>query len=78
MNFQDWEKVKLDDQEILAIEQEAHRLQNHEDPEHVARVCVGLLNQTLYQSKHLENAMNRIGFLEMEREILLGKQKPRL
>ena len=78
MNFQDWEKVKLNDQEILAIEQEAHRLQNHEDPEHVARVCIGLLRQTRYQSKLLENAMNRIGFLEMERDLLLGKQKPHL
>jgi len=78
MNFQDWEKTKLNDQEILAVEQEAHRLQNHEDPEHVARVCIGLLKQTRYQSKLLENAMNRIGFLEMERDLLLGKQKPHL
>lgn len=64
--------------EIQELEQEADRLQNHEDPEHVARVCVGLLKQTRYQSKLLENAMNRIGFLEMERDILLGKQKPHL
>ena len=64
--------------EIQELEQEADRLQNHEDPEHVARVCVGLLKQTRYQSKLLENAMNRIGFLEMERDILLGKQRPHL
>ena len=64
--------------EIQELEQEADRLQSHEDPEHVARVCVGLLKQTRYQSKLLENAMNRIGFLEMERDILLGKQKPHL
>ena len=78
MNFQDWEKIELNSLEILELEQEADRLQNHEDPEHVARVCVGLLKQTRYQSKLLENAMNRIGFLEMERDILLGKQKPHL
>ena len=64
MNFQDWEKVKLTDQEILEVEQEAHQLENHEDSEHVARVCVGLLKQTRHQSKLLENAMNRIGFLD--------------
>ena len=64
--------------EIQELEQEADRLQNHEDPEHVARVCVGLLKQPRYHSKLLENAMNRIGFLEMERDILLGKQKPHL
>tara|TARA_R100001530_G_scaffold116063_1_gene83073 strand:- start:212 stop:499 length:288 start_codon:yes stop_codon:yes gene_type:complete len=74
MNFQDWEKVKLNSLEILELEQEAHRLQTHEDPEHVARVCVGLLKQTRYQSKLLENAMNRIGFLEMELDLLRGKQ----
>lgn len=78
MNFQDWEKIQLNSLEIQELEQEADRLQNHEDPEHVARVCVGLLKQTRYQSKLLENAMNRIGFLEMERDILLGKQKPHL
>ena len=78
MNFQDWEKIKLNSLEILELEQEADRLQTHEDPEYVARVCVGLLKQTRYQSKLLENAMNRIGFLEMERDILLGKQKPHL
>lgn len=76
MNFQDWEKVQFSDKEVLEIEQEAFQLQKHEDSEHVARVCVGLLKQTRYQSKLLENAMNRIGFLEMERELLLGKQKP--
>ncbi len=76
MNFQDWEKVRFTDKETLEIEQEAHRLQNYEDAEHVARVCVGLLKQTRYQSKLLENAMNRIGFLEMERELLLSKQRP--
>ena len=74
MNFQDWEKVKFTDKETLAIEQEAHILEKHEDSEHVARVCVGLLKQTRYQSKLLENAMNRIGYLEMERQILLKKQ----
>ncbi len=78
MNFQDWEKIQLNSLEIQELEQEADRLQSHEDPEHVARVCVGLLKQTRYQSKLLENAMNRIGFLEMERDILLGKQKPHL
>lgn len=78
MNFQDWEKIQLNSLEIQELEQEADRLQTHEDPEHVARVCVGLLKQTRYQSKLLENAMNRIGFLEMERDILLGKQKPHL
>ena len=76
MNFQDWEKVKFTDKETLQIEQEAHRLEKHEDAEHVARVCIGLLKQTRYQSKLLENAMNRIGFLEMERDLLLSKQKP--
>ena len=76
MNFQDWEKVKFTDNEILDIEQEAHRLQNNEDPEHVARVCVALLKETRYQSKLLENAMNRIGFLEMERDLLLRKNSP--
>ena len=76
MNFQDWEKVKFTDKETLEIEQEAHRLEKHEDAEHVVRVCIGLLKQTRYQSKLLENAMNRIGFLEMERDLLLSKQKP--
>ena len=76
MNFQDWEKVQFTDKEVLEIEQEAHVLTDSEDAEHVARVCVGLLKQTRYQTKLLENAMNRIGFLEMERDLLLGKQRP--
>ena len=76
MNFQDWEKVQCTDKETLEIEQEAFLLEKHEDSEHVARVCIGLLKQTRYQSKLLENAMNRIGFLEMERELLLSKQRP--
>ena len=76
MNFQDWEKVKFTPQEVADLEQEAHRLEVHEDSKHVARVCVGLLKQTLYQSKLLEQAMNRVGFLEMELDILEGKQKP--
>ena len=74
MNFQDWERVKFTDKETLEIEQEAYRLEKHEDSEHVARVCVGLLKQVRYQSKLLENAMNRIGYLEMERQILFKKQ----
>ena len=77
MNFQDWEKVKLSSQEILDLEQEARHLETHEDSEHVARVCIGLLKQTRYQSKLLEQAMNRVGFLEMELDILEGKQKLR-
>ena len=76
MNFQDWEKVQFTDKETLEIEQEAFLLEKHEDSEHVARVCIGLLKQTRYQSKLLENAMNRIGFLEMERELLMSKQRP--
>ena len=40
MNFQDWEKVRFTDRETLEIEQEARRLEKHEDAEHVARVCV--------------------------------------
>tara|TARA_R100001530_G_C4213809_1_gene128159 strand:+ start:25 stop:312 length:288 start_codon:yes stop_codon:yes gene_type:complete len=77
MNFQDWEKVKFSSQEVLDLEQEARRLETHEDSEHVARVCIGLLKQTRYQSKLLEQAMNRVGFLEMELDILEGKQKLR-
>ncbi len=75
-NFQDWERVQFSDKETLEIEQEAELLRKNEDAEHVARVCVGLLKQSRYQSKLLENAMNRIGFLEMERELLLSKQRP--
>ena len=76
MNFQDWEKVKFTPEESLALEQEARRLETHEDPKHIAQVCIGLLKQTRYQSKLLEQAMNRVGFLEMELDILEGKQKP--
>ena len=76
MNFQDWEKVKFTPQEVVDLEQEAQRLEAHEDSKHVARVCVGLRKQTRYQSKLLEQAMNRVGFLEMELDILEGKQKP--
>ena len=77
MNFQDWEKVKFSSQEVFDLEQEARRLETHDDSEHVARVCIGLLKQTRYQSKLLEQAMNRVGFLEMELDILEGKQKLR-
>ena len=75
-NFQDWERVQFSDKETLEIEQEAELLRKNEYSEHVARLCVGLLKQSRYQSKLLENAMNRIGFLEMERELLLSKQRP--
>ena len=76
MIYQDWEKVKFTPHEVVDLEQEAQRLEAHEDSKHVARVCVGLLKQTRYQSKLLEQAMNRVGFLEMELDILEGKQKP--
>ena len=78
MNFRDWLDVKFTPEEELSIEEEARRLENHESAEHVARTCVALLKQSRYQSKLLERAVNRIGFLEMEIDTLtnLGRKKP--
>ena len=78
MNFQDWLDVKFTDEETLSIEREARELEKNEDMEHVAKTCIALLKQSRYQSKLLERAVNRIGFLEMEIETLtnLGRRKP--
>ena len=78
MNFRDWLDVKFTDEETLSIEREARELEKNEDTEHVARTCISLLKQSRYQSKLLERAVNRIGFLEMEIEALtnLGRRKP--
>ena len=66
MNFRDWLDVKFTPEEELSIEKEARELETHKNSEHVARVCIALLKQTRYQSKLLECAVNRIGYLEME------------
>jgi hypothetical protein len=78
MNFQDWLDVKFTPEEELSIEKEAFDLKKQEDPEHVLHTCVALLKQSRYQSKLLERAVNRIGFLEMEIDTLtnLGQRKP--
>ena len=78
MNFKDWLDVKFTDEETLSIEREAHELEESENTEHVAKTCIALLKQSRYQSKLLERAVNRIGFLEMEIETLttLGRRKP--
>tara|TARA_R100001530_G_C4222239_1_gene130291 strand:- start:96 stop:332 length:237 start_codon:yes stop_codon:yes gene_type:complete len=78
MNFQDWLDVKFTDEETLSIEREARELEKSGDTVHVARTCIALLKQSRYQSKLLERAVNRIGFLEMEIEVLsnLGRKKP--
>ncbi len=78
MNFQDWLDVKFSDEETLSIEREARELQKSKNTEHVAKTCIALLKQSRYQSKLLERAVNRIGFLEMEIETLtnLGQRKP--
>ncbi len=78
MNFQDWLDVKFTDEETLSIEREARELEKSEDIVHVAKTCIALLKQSRYQSKLLERAVNRIGFLEMEIEVLsnLGRKKP--
>ena len=78
MNFRDWLDVKFTDEETLSIEREARELEKNEGTEHVARTCIALLKQSRYQSKLLERAVNRIGFLEMEIEALttLGRRKP--
>ena len=78
MNFQDWLDVKFTDEETLSIEREARELEKNPNTEHVAKTCIALLKQTRYQSKLLERAVNRIGFLEMEIETLtnLGRRKP--
>ena len=78
MNFRDWLDVKFTDEETLSIEKEAHNIENHECAEHVARVCIMMLKQTRYQSKLLEQAVNRIGYLEMEIDNLLKKGRNRL
>ena len=78
MNFRDWLDVKFTDEETLSIEREARELEKSGDTVHVARTCIALLKQSRYQSKLLERAVNRIGFLEMEIEVLsnLGRRKP--
>ena len=78
MNFQDWLDVKFTDEETLSIERDARELEKSEDTVHVAKTCIALLKQSRYQSKLLERAVNRIGFLEMEIEVLsnLGRKKP--
>ena len=68
MNFQDWLDVKFTPEEELSIEREAFELKEQKDPTHVVRICVALLKQSRYQSKLLECAVNRIGYLEMELE----------
>ena len=68
MNFQDWLDVKFTPEEEISIEREAFDLKKQEDLEHVVRTCVALLKQSRYQSKLLECAVNRIGYLEMELE----------
>jgi len=68
MNFQDWLDVKFTPEEELSIEREAFELKKQTDSEHVVRTCVALLKQSRYQSKLLECAVNRIGYLEMELE----------
>ncbi len=78
MNFQDWLDVKFTDEETLAIEKEARNIENHECAEHVARICIMMMKQTRYQSKLLEQAVNRIGYLEMEIDKLLKKGRNRL
>ena len=78
MNFQDWLDVKFTDKETLAIEKEARNIENHECAEHVARICIMMMKQTRYQSKLLEQAVNRIGYLEMEIDKLLKKGRNRL
>lgn len=70
MNFQDWLDVKFTDEETFAIEKEARNIENHECAEHVARICIMMMKQTRYQSKLLEQAVNRIGYLEMEIDTL--------
>jgi len=68
MNFQDWLDVKFTPEEEISIEREASELKKQGDPAHVVRICVALLKQSRYQSKLLECAVNRIGYLEMEIE----------
>ena len=68
MNFQDWLDVKFTPEEELSIEKEAVVLKGQKDPAHVVRTCIALLKQSRYQSKLLECAVNRIGYLEMELE----------
>ena len=68
MNFQDWLDVKFTPEEEISIEREAFELKEQEDPAHVVSICVALLKQSRYQSKLLECAVNRIGYLEMEIE----------
>jgi len=68
MNFQDWLDVKFTPEEELTIEKETYALKKQKDSEHVVRTCVALLKQSRYQSKLLECAVNRIGYLEMELE----------
>ena len=68
MNFKDWLDVKFTPEEELTIEKEAYELKKQEDPDHVVSTCVALLKQSRYQSKLLECAVNRIGYLEMELE----------
>ena len=68
MNFRDWLDVKFTPEEEISIEREAFDLKKQEDPEHVVSICVALLKQSRYQSKLLECAVNRIGYLEMELE----------
>ena len=68
MNFQDWLDVKFTPEEELSIEKEAVVLKGQKDPKHVVRTCIALLKQSRYQSKLLECAVNRIGYLEMELE----------
>ena len=77
MNFQDWLDVKFTDEETLSIEREARELEKSGDTVHVARTCIALLKQSRNQSKLLERAVYRIGFLEMEIEVLsnLGRRK---
>ena len=78
MKFQEWLDVKFTDEETLSIEREARELGKNENTEHLATTCIALLKQSRYQSKLLERAVNRIGFLEMEIETLtnLGRRKP--
>ena len=68
MNFRDWLDVKFTPEEELSIEKEAVVLKGQKDPAHVVRTCIALLKQSRYQSKLLEGAVNRIGYLEMELE----------
>ena len=68
MNFQVWVVVKFSPVEEISLEREAFDLKKHDDPAHVVRTCVALLKQSRYQSKLLECAVNRIGYLEMELE----------